>query len=59
MRLIFLIVLSLLSCQKDEQAATLNAPRAYRQTITITYNNINVDVVIDKPALNEVDVLLV
>ena len=32
---------------------------AYRITQTITYNNINVDVVIDKPALNEVDVLLV
>jgi len=31
----------------------------YRITQTITYNNINVDVVIDKPNLNEVDVLLV
>jgi hypothetical protein len=32
---------------------------AYRITKSITYNNINVDLVIDKPALNEVDVLLV
>jgi pimeloyl-ACP methyl ester carboxylesterase len=32
---------------------------AYRITKSITYNNINVDVVIDKPALHEVDVLLV
>ena len=32
---------------------------AYRLTRTITYNNINVNVVIDKPALNEIDALLV
>ena len=36
-----------------------STPVAYRITKSITYNNINVDVVIDKPALNEVDVLLV
>ncbi len=34
-------------------------PTPYRITKNVTYNNINVDVVIDKPALNEVDVLLV
>jgi hypothetical protein len=32
---------------------------AYRISRSITYNNINVDVIIDKPAINEVDVLLV
>ena len=32
---------------------------AYRITQTITYNDIDIDVVIDKPALNEMDVLLV
>jgi hypothetical protein len=32
---------------------------AYRQTKTISYNSINVDVIIDKPAFDEVDVLLV
>ena len=36
-----------------------STPEAYRIIKSITYNNINVDVVIDKPALNEVDVLLV
>jgi hypothetical protein len=46
------------SSNKDntiEQSSSL----AYRITKSVTYNNINVDVVIDKPALNEVDVLLV
>jgi len=59
MRLIFLIALYLLSCEKDNQVDKPNTPIAYRQTKTIAYNNIHVDVVIDKPALNEVDVLLV
>jgi hypothetical protein len=63
MRLILIITVFLLSCKKDERVATSNIPIAipiaYKQTKTITYNNINVDVLIDKPALNEVDVLLV
>ena len=58
MRLIFLLsVIYFSSCTKEN--TTKQSIAAYRGTQTITYNNINVDVVIDKPALNEVDVLLV
>ncbi len=59
MRMIFLTALFLLSCHREEQVTTVDPPMAYRQTKTITYNSINVDIVIDKPAVNEVDVLLV
>lgn len=61
MRLIFLIAIFLSSCDKEEQATTQvpSIPIAYRQTKTIAYNSISVDVIVDKPALNEVDVLLV
>ncbi len=54
--LILLFVLSIFSCKKEE---VIVPPVAYRQTKTITHNNINVDVVIDKPALNELDVIIV
>lgn len=48
------------SCSKDDNSSSeIITPIAYRQTRNITYNNTNVKVVIDKPALNEVDVLLV
>ena len=58
MRLIFLLsVVYFLSCAKEN--TTQQSVDSYRITQTIFYNNINVDVVIDKPALNEVDVLLV
>jgi hypothetical protein len=63
MRLIFIIAIFLSSCDKQEQATAVtpapSVPIAYRQTKTITYNSISVDVIVDKPALNEVDVLLV
>jgi len=61
MRLIFFIAIFLSSCDKGEQATTQvpSIPIAYRQTKTIAYNSISVDVIVDKPALNEVDVLLV
>ena len=58
MRLLILLSLIFFSCKKDN-AKELSDPVAYRTTKSITYNNINVDVVIDKPALNEVDILLV
>ena len=58
MRLLILLSLFFFSCVKANQTDQLT-PVAYRITKSITYNNINVDVVIDKPALNEVDVLLV
>ena len=58
MRLIFLIsVIYFFSCAKENTAE--EPVDAYRITQTITYNDIDIDVVIDKPALNEMDVLLV
>ena len=58
MKKLFLIsILLIFSCNKDNN--TEQSISAYRVTQTISYNNISVDVVIDKPALNEVDVLLV
>jgi len=58
LRLFFLLsFIYFFSCTKEN--TTEQSIDAYRVTQTITYNNINVDVVIDKPALNEVDVLLV
>jgi hypothetical protein len=61
MRLIFFIAIFLSSWDKEEQANAQvpNIPIAYRQTKTIAYNSISADVIVDKPALNEVDVLLV
>lgn len=57
LRLFFLLlVIHFFSCANENTELSLDA---YRETRTISYNNINVDVVIDKPALNEVDVLLV
>ena len=45
------------SCSKEDTIE--QSIDAYRVTQTVSYSNINIDVVIDKPALNEVDVLLV
>jgi hypothetical protein len=57
-RLIFLLsIIYFSSCAKENNAQ--QSIDAYRVTQTISYNNVDVDVVIDKPALNEVDVLLV
>ena len=58
MRLLILIPIILFSCTKDISTDT-QIPTAYRQTKTISYNSVNVDVVIDKPALDDLDVLLV
>ena len=52
------MLLFFFSCVKADPTEQ-SIPVAYRITKSITYNNINVDIVIDKPALNEVDVLLV
>ena len=55
MRLLSLLFIFFSSCQKaDDETIS-----AYRMTKNITYNKISVDVVIDKPATNEVDVLIV
>lgn len=48
----------LFSCNKKNTLEP-SSPASYRITKTINYNNIDVDVIIDKPALNDVDVLLV
>ena len=57
--LISLLMLSFLSCEKDN---TSNQPNpnssAYRITKSISYNSVNVDVIIDKPEGNEFDVLI-
>ena len=58
MRLLVLMSLFFFSCNKDNTKEK-PTPVAYRITKSVTYNNVNVDVVIDKPAFNEVDVLLV
>jgi hypothetical protein len=50
------ILTVLFSCKKDSNG---NASSEYRQVKKITYNNVNVDVIIDKPESNIVDVLLV
>lgn len=58
MRLIFLLsIIYFSSCAKENNAQ--RSIDAYRVTQTISYNNVDVDVIIDKPDLNEVDVLLV
>lgn len=58
----FLLLLWLtISCSQDSSTpATPNpTPTAYRTTRTVTYNGIPVTVVIDKPAQNVVDVMVV
>jgi hypothetical protein len=58
MRLLILLPLFFFSCAKDNTTEQ-PIPTAYRITKSVSYNNISVDVIIDKPALNEFDVLLV
>ncbi len=57
MRLMLLMVLFFLSCKKNDSGN--NPPVAFRETRTISFNNVQVSVVIDKPALNSLDVLVV
>lgn len=54
-----LLLLLFLSCDKDNTSIQpdLNSS-AYRITKTISYNSVNVQVIIDKPAGNENDVLI-
>ena len=54
-----LLLLLSLSCKKDNTADQPNInPSAYRITKSISYNNVNVDVIIDKPIGNEFSVLI-
>lgn len=57
MRLFFLFSVILFSCSKNN--LDNSNPTAYRQTKTIAYDSIRVEVIIDKPAKNDLDVLLV
>jgi pimeloyl-ACP methyl ester carboxylesterase len=57
MRAYILFAVILTSCAKKDTSAQPDAS-AYRTKRTVTYNNIRVDVIIDKPALTDVDVLI-
>lgn len=57
MRFWILLPLFFTACDKDSTIEQ-SAPAAYRITKSIAYNNVNVDVIIDKPANNAVDVLI-
>lgn len=65
--IVLLVVLSLLSCSKDKVApdcppvneVILSEPTAFFGVTSILYNNLSFDAVIDKPALKEMDVLLI
>ena len=60
MRLLIIFVLFFISCEKGTPTTLSDEPpTAFSGTKSITYNNIQLDVVIDKPALKEVDVLIV
>ena len=56
MRFIIPMLFFLLSCNKENSE---NQTSSYRITKNITYNNVSVDVVIDKPITNNPDVLVV
>ena len=57
--LLSLIMLFFLSCEKDNTSGQSNPnSSAYRITKSISYNSVNVDVIIDKPEGNEFDVLI-
>lgn len=55
-QIIVFAIISIFSCKKDSK---VDNAQSYRITKNISYNNVNVDVVIDKPENNEVDVLIV
>ena len=54
-----LCCLSLLACKKVQSAVFADSGAAYRITKNISYNNINVNLIIDKPLGNTFDVLMV
>jgi hypothetical protein len=49
----------LISCGKDDAQTTMPTSNAYKITKNISYNGVNVNVIIDKPENNTVDVLIV
>ncbi len=56
---LLVLLLSLSSCGKDDAPSTMPTSNAYKITKNISYNGVNVNVVIDKPENNTVDVLIV
>ncbi len=56
---VLILLLLLFSCNKDDNTIDTNHNSAYQITKSISYNNISVDLVIDKPEGNEFDVLMV
>jgi len=58
MQLLILLSIILFSYNKEDNISD-STPTAYRQTKSVSYNSVNVDVIIDKPAKNDLDVLLV
>ncbi len=56
-RIIVFMVFILFSCKKEEAIEPM-PPTAYQGTLKISYNQTDVDVVIDKPAVAEADVLI-
>jgi hypothetical protein len=60
MRILFsFLILSLWSCSKEKPTTTELEPQAFNGVKSITYNGVDVNLVIDKPALKDVDVLIV
>jgi hypothetical protein len=56
---LFMMLLLFISCIREEDPVNHDPSPAYRKTITATYNGTSVDVVIDKPAGDRFDVLMV
>lgn len=57
--ILLLFVLLCFSCNKEDDPVEIINNPAYQKTKSIIYNDISVDVVIDKPEGNEFDVLMV
>lgn len=55
---LILLIVFLLGCSSNKADDKNEIPQALRETRTINYNQVSVDVIIDKPASNEVDVLI-
>ncbi|MFN3942569.1 MAG: hypothetical protein ACK4K1_08030 [Flavobacterium sp.] len=57
MRYLLLLLFYCFSCSSDQPIQPISN-NAYRVVRTVTYQNTNVQVIIDKPTNNEVDVLI-
>lgn len=56
---LLIILLAFITCNKEDSLIDTNPSPAYQITRNISYNGVSVDVVIDKPALNELDVIVI